>query len=231
MGSTRMDNNQAGRYNSASRVRQVVRHTGLFVLPVAEEAPSDPELRKKWSPVSIVRAHGAYQEEVDSFAYEKEDAPPVVPDMTDAGKLTFLGGELAVPTPGINTAGGMTWTVAGEYAYVSTASVDELKKTGVVIGSHPFVLTSQRKDAVVTGPSSATDLPPEVEAAGLGPKVGWQLATGGTTDTTAADYTYREPTLLPGSFFSDELTVGPTDYSGMGDADYEFPTEGELVSG
>lgn len=227
----RLDNPQAGRYTGAARVKHLTRFPGQFVLPVADEPPADPEKRKTWSPVTVVRAHAPYQEEVDQFEYEKEDTPPVVPDMTDAGHLVFLGGTLTVPTPSLNTAGGMTWTAAGEYHYVSDAVTDELKKTGVVIGQHPFVLTSQRRDAVFTGPASPAsgDLPPEVELAGIGPRVGWRLASGaatgvGQSDPKAADYTYREPSYMPGSFFSDDLAVGPPDYAGLAGTEYDIDT-------
>lgn len=178
--------------------------SGLFVLPVAEDPPTDSEALKTWSPVVVIRAHAQYALRQVTFDVQKKGTPPVVPSPTDAGCFRFLGGSLDFPGPAVNqSANKFDWNVTGVYLYAQTLRSDP--SDGYVLTGFPFPLELQAQNAVQYQQAGEPNTGP-VTVAGNDAKIGY--AQGMAISLSDPYWKYNTATYFPGTLFDSTIVNG-----------------------
>lgn len=202
---TPADHKQSLRYGKYGLLNTYDIKSGLFVLPVAEEPPTDPEELKNWSPVVVVRAHSDYRMRHVAFDAEKSDSPPVIPSAVDSGAFTFIEGSLNLPFPqfGTNPASHV-WSATGVYSYVETSG-KATPDAGYVIGSLPFMTVSQYDNYMLYGEPVA-NTGGAVDEAGGDVRVGNVLQN--SVDFSTGLYRYDSVSYFPSVFLSEGMVNG-----------------------
>ena len=177
--------------------------TGQFALPVAGTEP-DPssEGAADWSPVVVVQAHAPVAMRKLSFMARKEGEPPVIPDMADAGKFTFLTGAIHFNGPqNGSTLATFNWEVQGEYVFVQDCRFNS--RDGFVLSGFPFPLSTQY-DSLVSSSNPATVGP--VVDAGQDVINGYSQAL--QIDFSSPYWSYSTPTYFPGVMLNADIAIG-----------------------
>jgi len=209
----KLDGAQAGRYNNANLSNQYVVNSGTFVLPVAEEAPTDPTELANWKPLVVVKAHAPYRLRKVNYAAKKEVTPPILPAPEDSGAFVLLTGSVSLPHPKVRPGGDFVWTGATEYYMAEVAPVNS--EAGMVLGGlfDAFDLPTQAVTGAGVGIGlgvAGNSLPTSVRESGNGPKAGWVAAQSIDLNNPAWDY--REPSYFPSQLFSSDLLCGINGY-------------------
>lgn len=177
---------------------------GAYMLPIAEDPPTNPEELKTWSPVEIIRVHAPYRLRHVSYKTVKQNNPPVLPTPGDTGAFKFLSGSVGIGTALNQSFTNFDWMAMGEYTYVENCV--SRTEDGLVLGINPYQFAVTEMNAAAYGIPPVSNLVGAIRQAGLAPLVGKQM--GDQTSPQAAAWGYNEPSFFPGSFFSDDLLNG-----------------------
>jgi hypothetical protein len=203
--STQLDAAQADHYRNLGVQNTYVFASGAFVLPLAEEAPTNPSELQTWVPFTVVQAHAPYRLRQYQYTAAKDRNPPVLPAPESQGAYTFLGGVLSLPHPSVQTDGSFRWEGVVNYMFAEGCRSDST--VGFVIGNTLDALVNQVDNANY---QNASDAPPNITEGGVGPKAGW--AIGKQIDLNSAGWVYPEPSYYPAQLLSTEMICGPTVY-------------------
>ncbi|VTR92152.1 unnamed protein product [Gemmata massiliana] len=197
------DHYQSPLYRSNGSIDEFELVEGTFVLPVAEDPPTDPEELRLWSPVVIVRGHAPYRKKTVHFKASKSGAPPVLARPESVGALAFLGGTLAFQQPLMDTSlAKFVWEGMGSYSFVENCRSDP--DDGFVLTGVPWTTANQAVN-YSTGVSGNPQFG-AVARAGADAKFGW--AVGQAISLNDPAYNYNVATYIPGKFFGSGLLNG-----------------------
>lgn len=201
------DVQQAGNYPATGNANNYRFFPGVCVLPVAEDAPTDPTELAAWSPVVTLRLHAPFRTREFTQVATKQQNPAPVAAPGDTGLFVFVGGNVTVTT-NLNTTGvNFDWTIAASYTYVEDCV--SRNQDGLVLGSGPYKTVTDRLNATEYG--FAQPAIGAVAAAGpaatTGYRMGATLVTGssGVLKTT---WGYNQPSFYPGELFYSDLANG-----------------------
>lgn len=216
------DARQAGNYTRGGNANEYTFVSGLCVLPLAEDPPTDPAELADWSPVVVVRLHAPYRIRNFSTLVEKEKNPPPLPAPQDTGAFVFLGGSITIVTNFDNTFRNYTWDAAASLQFVENCV--SRPQDGLVLGTLPYAETVNRENVVNYG----TSLHPLVEGqvtytpsgalkqAGAPVKAGHNMGVAIVSNPVTGElvnngWGYNNATFYPGVlFYSDLPNGGPT---------------------
>lgn len=204
------DSYKSEAYTKHALENQYTLQPGVFVLPVAEEPPTNPEELANWSPVVTVQAHAPYRVRNVQFATKKTGSPPVIPSPQNTGVFTFVGGTIAFPSPTITSDGmGFHWEVYGQYAFVEDAR--SAPEDGFVLGSDPIPngIYLQLRQLYQDGN------PQTGAAAEAGDEVRVAYAEAADCSLENPNYTYWSQSYFPGTFFNTGMLNGETTSPGV----------------
>lgn len=201
---------QSGAYRSGGMENTYTLEPGVFVLPVAEEPPTNTEELTDWSPVVVVQAHAPYRIRQVKFSTKKSGSPPVLPSPQDCGAFTFIGGSLYFPSPAADPSGSrFLWHGAGEYVFVEEAR--SAVEDGFVLGSDPIpnsTYLALRQILPAGQPQTGA-----VSQAGDEVKIAYGEA--GQVSLNAPSYSYYSTAYFPGVFFNTGMLNGDTTTAGL----------------
>lgn len=205
-----MDSGQSDRYRKLGLTNDYSVYSGKYVLPVAEEAPTDPAELASWVPFDVVAVHAPYRLRVFAYNVDKEQNPPVLPAPEDSGAYKFLAGVYTLPHPSVQTDNSFRWSANVLLTFAEQCASNS--DTGFVLGNTVDATQSQYNTAGLGGGvSQNSDAPANVRLGGVGPKVGWVL--GNQINLLTASWQYNEPSYFPANLLSSELVAGPTAYN------------------
>lgn len=177
--------------------------SGVCVLPLAEEPPTDEFELETWSPVVIARLHAPYRIRRVVYDVEKQNTPPVIPTPgVDAGKFVFVGGALGIHPVQNQTFTMWDWKVAAEYVYVEDCV--SRPEDGFVLGTPPWEWQSTLEAVLPPG----TPTIGAISQAGTEPRMGYTAGETIDTEDGMNPYFYSFPSYLPGAFLNDSLING-----------------------
>jgi hypothetical protein len=200
-----MDAAQAEHYQGLGLQNDYQIMSGQFLIPLAEDAPTDPEELAEWTPFVMVQAHAAYRLRRFQYSVTKHRNPPILPKPADTGAYKFLTGTVQLPHPSVQSDGSYTWTAATNYVFAEACVSNS--DTGFVIGSTLDAFPNQINNQQY---QTTADAMANVSESGTGPKSGYGLAK--TLDTNSPHWSYGEPSYYPAELLSADLVIGPISY-------------------
>jgi hypothetical protein len=200
-----LDAAQTEHYKSLEMASNYAFHPGSFVIPLAEEVPTNPVEAQSYVPFVVVQAHAPYRLRNVQYNAVKNRNPPVIPAPVDQGAYTFLGGTVNLPHPAVQTDGSLQWGVFVNYLFAEECRSDTT--VGLVIGNSVDALAIQAQNVNF---QNYSDAPPNVTGGGVGPKAGWTLAK--LINLNSPSWSYTEPSYFPAQLFSAEMVGGSTTY-------------------
>lgn len=221
--STPNDLYQAPLYNGIGQSNEYSLVTGVCILPLAEDPPTDPEELANYSPVIIARLHAPYRIRKYNSIAPKQNNPPVVPSPIDQGAFIFTGGVIQFVTKLNNTGLAYDWIVNTGYTFVENC-VSRLED-GFVLGSvMPYTTNSDQAGISAYGQTTPTI--GAISSAGPNAIAGYNLGnliapltddngppqSGGSSDNLntgmSPNWIYNLGAFFPGNFFNDQLVNG-----------------------
>lgn len=184
-------------------------HSGVCVLPLAEDPPTDPAELATYSPVVVLQLHAPYRERQVMYKTIKDSTPPVLPAPVDAGSFVFLNGQTTVHNTLRQDQLGFDWQAVCLYTYIELPP--PMPGDGLVLGTPPWIWPAV-KDAVGGGSALGAALNPALPTTGAvataGAEVLLAAAAGNSIDPSQGAYTYQFPSFYPGTFFNNYLVNG-----------------------
>lgn len=202
---------QLANYNQYGSNNDYMIQPGVCILPLAEDAPTDTDELRLWSPVVIARLHAPYRIRKFSYGVSKNNTPAPIPMFGDTGAFIFIGGSIAVNNVLNTTYANFDWTTAAEYVYVENCVMRP--QDGLVLGSPPF--SQQTSEINADNYSNQRPTIGAVSQAGSDVVTGyWQgqaIVNGqssiGSLNTT---WGYNTNSFYPGNLFYSDLANGGT---------------------
>lgn len=195
--------------------------SGVMVLPVAEEPPTDVASLAAWSPVVTLQLHAPYRIRRVRYDTRKVQNPPIVPKPADAGAFVFLGGVVGISNSLNSTLGSFDWDVVTDYAFVENCV--SRPQDGFVLGLPPWTWVTSQENSLMFG--GALEVGAAIGGAGVvgaiaraGPdaKVGYQMGKQAALYISKNEgWGYNTPSFFPGDFFNGNLVnAGPAPAGG-----------------
>lgn len=201
------DTTQSGQYTALNNSNDFELNEGVYVLPVAETAPTDNAELAAWSPVAIVRAHAPYRIRKVVYRYDKTGTPPVIPSPESQGAFTFLGGSVAFASPKPNLSfAAYDWTVGGIYSFVENCRSDP--DDGFVLGSFPFPMITDFNNTETYSPDMAGEFGAIAQAGDLAKRGVNQAFSIGLLN----NWLYNSTCYFPGDLLNNQMVNGVTEF-------------------
>jgi hypothetical protein len=190
--------------------------SGVCILPVAEEPPTDIGRLASYSPVVALQLHAPYRVRRVRYDTRKVNNPPVVPTPQSIGAFVFVGGVMGVVTSLNSSLGTFDWDVVNDYTFVE--SCVSRPQDGLVLGLPPWTwVTSQENSLFFAG---ALEVGAALSGAGqigaiarAGPdaKVGYVMGQQAAVYLSKNEgWGYNTPSFFPGGLFNGDLVnAGP----------------------
>lgn len=206
---TPADNSQPTLYTGLALGDEYTFESGVCVLPIAQEPPTDPVELASWSPVVLLQLHAPYRIRSSNYQNKKQNSPPIITAPVSAGKFVFLGGSVSISSNINGTYWDRDWNVTGVNVFVENC-VSRVED-GLVLTSPPIV-----SQADVANLGYFSTLPPQIGAVS---EAGWNAIAGynaGTTLTASSsgtlnpEWSYNNGSFFPGQLFNSDLANGQT---------------------
>jgi hypothetical protein len=177
---------------------------GVCVLPVAEDAPTDPQALAAWSPVVVVRLHAPYRLRRAVYRSDKQTNPPVLPEPADTGAFVFLKGTASLANSINMDLSTFDWSGVGDYLFVENCV--SRTEDGLVLGSPPWLWLSTQLNSVTTAPTQGA-----VVQAGQDAWIGYsQGLDAAANNASGGNWWYNTSSYYPGTMFDGAiLNAGP----------------------
>jgi len=203
------DDLQVDQYNFWGSADEYEHVSGVCVLPIAENAPTDTDTLKSWSPVVVVQLHAPYRKRTMSWKATKRNSPPVIPSPESTGKLEFVGGSVRFPGPRLETTmNSLVWEAAGVYSYVETCE-DDPGRDGYLLTSQPWQTQIQDFNASTYGAADGANLFGAISKAGYDARVGVNQSE--MESLNGAFAIYSTISWFPAEYVNSELVNGGPD--------------------
>lgn len=168
--------------------------SGVCVLPIAEEPPTELNELKEWSPVKQMKLHSDYRIRTAKFSATKQNGTPILPFPGSTGAFIFTGGSLAFTNVYVDGQQ-YNWTCETVYKYIENCVSRNID--GYVLGTAPFLYPSQMESAAMG--TVGVNSPGAISFAGADAKSGW------ATQAVVGPNGYNVISYFPGMFFNSEM--------------------------
>lgn len=204
---------QAGNYYNGlgGNANQYTFVTGVCILPLAEDPPTDPTELAAYTPIVTLRLHAPYRVRNFTQMEDKTQNPPPIAAPGDTGKFVFVGGSVAIST-GLNTSGvNYDWAVGCSYTYVENCV--SRNQDGLILGTMPVAtLTDKQNTSFGYAPPAIGALSDAGQSARVGYNMG-ALITVGSDGQLKSSWGYNQPSFYPGQLFYSDLANGGKPFS------------------
>lgn len=179
--------------------------SGVCVLPLAEDPPTDEVALRSYSPVVVLRLHAPYRIRKVVYDAKKQNNPPVMPAYADTGRFTFISGTMSVSNNLNATNANYDWNATTEYIYVERCA--SRSQDGFVLGIQPWQWDTDAANKSIYGSASPMSQGGAMVNAGVYPLIGAALSNQ-INLLSSNGWGYNCSSFYPGLFFNPDLVNG-----------------------
>lgn len=199
-----LDNTQANLYTTEGQINSYEVVSGVCILPLAEDPPTDSTELASWSPVVVLRLHAPYRIRRYSHTSDKKNNPPPIPSLADQGKFIFVEGTIDITNNLNSSFCNFDWSCTCNYTFVEDCVSRE--QDGYMLGNPTF----QWRSSTINS-QSGYSLPSfgAVAHAGLDGVVGYtqgiNIVGNQVTGALKEIWGYNTPSYFPGTLVLSEM--------------------------